>query len=126
MNAPTIAVVDDDDSVRAALDNLLRSMGMTVVTFGSAEEFLDSPRRDEVSCLVADVQMPGMGGLALHRQLAAESRRVPIILITAFPKDHVRREVEADGAFGYLAKPFESASLLACIDRALDEGHTGA
>ena len=66
--------------------------------------------------------MPGMGGLDLHRRLAASARRLPVILITAFPKEYVRREVEAAGAFGYLAKPFESDRLLECIGRALEAG----
>jgi FixJ family two-component response regulator len=117
---PTIAVVDDDDSVRSALDNLLRSVGLAVTTFGSAEDFLASPAVRAVACLVADVQMPGMSGLDLQRRLAAAEDSPPVILITAFPQDHAQRQAEADGAFGYLAKPFDGGRLLECIGRALE------
>lgn len=117
---PTIVVVDDDDSVRSALDNLLRSVGLAVATFGSAEDFLASSACHEAACLVADVQMPGMSGLDLQRRLAGASEKAPpVILITAFPQEHARRQAEAEGAFGYLAKPFDGGHLLECIDRAL-------
>jgi FixJ family two-component response regulator len=116
---PTIAVVDDDGAVRAALDNLLQSLGLGVVVFASAEEFLASPACRSAACLIADVQMPGMSGIDLQRHLAASGNRLPIILVTAFPKEQVRAQAEREGAYGYFAKPFEGRQLIACIERAL-------
>ena len=121
-NVPTIAVVDDDEAVRSALDNLLRSFGLAVAAFASAEEFLASPVRGAASCLIADMQMPGMSGLDLQRHLATSGNRVPVILITAFPREHVRQQAEAQGVFGFFAKPFEGRPLMECIERALDGG----
>ncbi len=96
--APLVAVVDDDESVREALGNLLMSMGLEVQTFGTAEDFLASPLRYSTACLVSDIQLPGMGGLELQRRIAADGASLPIILITAFPRDHVRRQAEQQGA----------------------------
>jgi FixJ family two-component response regulator len=117
--APTVAVVDDDDAVRGALSNLLSSLGLAVVTFASAEAFLASPACAEAACLIADIQMPGMSGLDLQRQLAGSGNRMPVILITAFPLDHVRRQAEAEGAAGFFAKPFDARLMIDCIERAL-------
>jgi FixJ family two-component response regulator len=116
---PTIAVVDDDEAVRVALGNLLRSLGLGVAAFGSAEEFLASPARRIASCLIADVQMPGMSGLDLQRHLATIGNRVPVILITAFPREHIRQQAEAEGAIGFFAKPFDGGLMIECIERAL-------
>ena len=117
--APTVAVVDDDDAVRDALSNLLSSLGLSVATFASAEAFLASPAGVEAACLIADIQMPGMSGLDLQRHLADSGNRLPVILITAFPRDHVRQQAEAAGAFGFFAKPFEGGPMIACIERAI-------
>lgn len=116
---PIIAVVDDDEAVRSALDNLLQSLGLTVATFASAEEFLASSVCSSAACLIADVQMSGMSGIDMQRHLVTCGNSVPVILMTAFPQDHVRRRAEADGAFGYFAKPFESRDLIDCLERAL-------
>lgn len=116
---PTIAVVDDEECVRAAVANLLQSLELTVVTFGSAEEFLASPACTTAACLITDIQMPGMSGLDLQRHLAASGNRIPVILMTAFPKQQARQQACADGAVGYLAKPFESRRLIELIDRVL-------
>ena len=116
---PTVAVVDDDDAVRDALSNLLSSLGLTVTTFASAEAFLASPACVEAACLIADIQMPGMSGLDLQRHLADSGNRLPVILITAFPRDHVRQQAELAGAFGFFAKPFEGGPMIACIERAI-------
>ena len=118
---PTVAVVDDDDAVRDALSNLLSSLGLTVATFDCAEAFLASPACVEAACLIADIQMPGMSGLDLQRHLADGGNRLPVILITAFPREHVRQQAEAAGAFGFFAKPFEGAPMIACIERAIRE-----
>ncbi len=116
---PTIAVVDDDDSVRAALGNLLQSLDLAVASFESAEAFLSSPAPDGVACVITDMQMPGMSGLDLQRHLASTGNRVPVILITAFPREHIRAQAEAQGVLGYFAKPFESRLLIDCIEKAL-------
>ena len=115
----TVAVVDDDEAVRHALSNLLASLDLGVATFASAEAFLASPACRDAACLIADVQMPGMSGLDLQRHLAESGNRLPVILITAFPQEHVRRQAEAEGAFGFFAKPFEGGLMIQCIERAL-------
>jgi FixJ family two-component response regulator len=115
----TVAVVDDDEAVRHALSNLLASLDLGVATFASAEAFLASPVCRDAACLIADVQMPGMSGLDLQRHLAVSGNRLPVILITAFPQDHVRRQAEAEGAFGFFAKPFDGRLMIECIERAL-------
>lgn len=114
----TVAVVDDDEAVRDALSNLLASLDLGVATFASAEDFLASPACRAAACLITDVQMPGMSGLDLQRHLAARNR-IPVILITAFPRDHLRQQAEAEGAIGFLAKPFEGRLMIDCIERAL-------
>jgi FixJ family two-component response regulator len=118
---PTIAVVDDDEAVRDALGNLLASLDLGVATFASAEEFLASPAAAAAACLITDVQMPGMSGLELQRHLADRGNRMPVILITAFPHDYVRRQAEAEGAAGFFAKPFDARLMIDCIERALLE-----
>jgi FixJ family two-component response regulator len=115
----TVAVVDDDEAVRDALGNLLASLDLGVATFASAEEFLASPASVGAACLITDVQMPGMSGLDLQRHLTTNGSRMPVILITAFPRDHVRQQAEAEGAFGFFAKPFEGRLMIDCIERAL-------
>jgi FixJ family two-component response regulator len=115
----TVAVVDDDEAVRDALSNLLASLDLGVATFASAEEFLASSACSVAACLITDVQMPGMSGLDLQRHLIENGNRIPVILITAFPRDHVRQRAEADGAFGFFAKPFDGGRMIDCIERAL-------
>ena len=115
----TVAVVDDDEAVRGALSNLLASLDLGVATFASAEAFLASPACRDAACLIADVQMPGMSGLDLQRHLSESGNRLPVILITAFPQEHVRRQAEAEGAFGFFAKPFDGGLMIQCIERAL-------
>ena len=115
----TVAVVDDDEAVRDALSNLLASLDLGVATFASAEEFLASSACHVAACLITDVQMPGMSGLDLQRHLIGNGNRIPVILITAFPRDHVRQQAEADGAFGFFAKPFDGGLMINCIERAL-------
>lgn len=114
-----ISIVDDDESVREATKGLVRSLGYGAVTFASAEEFLGSDRLRETSCLITDVQMPGIDGVELQKRLLADGHRVPIIFITAFPEQRIRDHVLARGAFGLLSKPFSDESLIGCLDRAL-------
>ena len=115
---PSIAVVEDDDSVREATIGLLRSNGFIAKGFPSADEFLNSNRIRITSCLIADVQMPGMSGLALYGSLVASGTPIPTILITAYPDDAVRARALNAGVTAYLVKPFSENDLLACIDTA--------
>ena len=117
---PQISVVDDDESMREAIRGLMRSLGYKAQAFRSAEEFLTSRQVPHTSCLIADVQMPGMTGLELHRHLVASGKTIPTILITAYPDDSVRERALRDGVVGYLSKPFDENDLLACIRSSLD------
>ena len=119
-----ISVIDDDASVRAATNNLLRSHGYTVHTFASAEEFLRSAHLNDTSCVIADVQMPDMSGLELLTAMRAQGYRVPFIFITAFPDKAVRTRALKAGAICFLAKPFAGPILINCLATAL-EGHRG-
>ena len=116
---PLISIVDDDESMREALKGLMRSLGYTAEAFASAAEFLNSRRVPRTSCLIADVMMPGMTGVELHRHLVTSGKTIPTILITAHPDDSVRERALADGVIGYLSKPFSEHDLLACIRSSL-------
>lgn len=115
-----ISIIDDDDSVRAATASLVRSLGFKTRTFASADEFLDSPRAYDSDCVITDVQMPGMGGLELQSRLMAEGHDMPLIFMTAFPEERVRRQAMSAGAVGFLGKPFDGNDMIACIERALN------
>ena len=119
-----LSVIDDDASVRAATDNLLRSLGYAVRTFVSAEEFLGSARLNDTSCVIADVQMPGMSGVDLQARLLTEGYRVPFIFMTAFPEETIRARALKAGAICFLTKPFDRLTLIRCLDTAL-ERHGG-
>ena len=121
-----ISVIDDDASVRAATNNLLRSHGYTVHTFASAEEFLRSAHINDTSCVIADVQMPAMSGVELLMLMRARGFRVPFIFITAFPDESVRARVLKAGAIGFLAKPFAAPTLINCLATALEGNRGGA
>jgi FixJ family two-component response regulator len=116
---PVISVVDDDASVRTATARLLRSLGFAAPTFTSANEFLQSPRVGDTSCLIVDVQMPGMSGVELQDYLIAQGHGTPIIFITAFPEDSIRERAMNAGAICFLSKPFDGSRLIECVDRAL-------
>jgi FixJ family two-component response regulator len=114
-----IAIVDDDASVRGAATNLFRSMGFPVMAFASAEEFLKSGAIETASCLVLDVQMPGMGGLSLQDHLAAMGCDIPIVFVTGYPDETVRAKALKAGAVCFLAKPFSEEELLDGLRSAL-------
>lgn len=116
---PVISIIDDDPSVRLATDGLVRSLGYQAVTFASAEDFLQSDHIDDTSCLITDVQMPGLSGVELQSVLNARGTRLPIIFITAFPEDRIRRCVLEAGAVGFLSKPFEESVLIEHLETAL-------
>jgi FixJ family two-component response regulator len=118
-NTPVISIIDDDGSVRSAVGSLVRSLGFIARTFASAEEFLQSPHVNDTSCLITDVQMPGMSGLELQDRVSAEGHRIPFIFITAFPEERMRTRAMEAGALGFLSKPFDSQNLIKVIDKAL-------
>ena len=120
-----IAIVDDDHSVREALTSLVRSLGYVAVAFECAEDLLKSKRRRGVSCLIADVQMPGMTGVELHNRLVASGEPIPTVLITAFPDERSRERALQAGVIGYLTKPFSEDDLLACIRSTLGRREAG-
>lgn len=112
---PLIACVDDDLSAREALKGFLKAFGFTAEIFSSAEEFLQSARLDETSCLVTDIHLPGMSGLQLQNHLAASGYRIPIIVITGLSDDRARERALRGGAVCFLHKPFAKQDFLACI-----------
>jgi FixJ family two-component response regulator len=114
-----IVIIDDDAAVREATGSLFRSMGFTALAFSSAEEFLRSGDAERTSCLVVDVQMPGMGGLKLQSHLAAAGRRIPIVFITAYSDEAVRATALNAGAVCFLSKPFNERDLLKGLRSAL-------
>jgi FixJ family two-component response regulator len=117
---PVISIVDDDASVREATKGLVRSLGYAAATFASAEEFLSSDRLLDTSCLITDVQMPGVSGIELQSRLAAEGRRMPVIFVTAYPEERIRARALEAGALGFLSKPFRDECLIDCLEKALD------
>jgi FixJ family two-component response regulator len=123
---PLIAIIDDDASVRATTDSLVRSLGYVVFTFASAEDFLRSNRLDDLACVIADVQMPGMSGVELQAHLIARGSRVPFIFFTAFPDEQLRAQALKAGAICYLTKPFDGDSLVQGLQVALKTHDGGA
>jgi FixJ family two-component response regulator len=114
-----IVIVDDDDGVRSATSNLLRALGHRVAAFATAEAFLKSEQLSATSCLLTDVQMPGMNGLELLERVKSGGHGFPVIVITAFPDDRVRDRAMQLGAASFLRKPFSKQSLTDCIESAL-------
>src|SRR5258706_3788154 len=110
-----VAVLDDDASVRSALQGLLKAVGLPAQTFASAEEFLKSAQRSQIACLIADIRMPGMSGLELQAKLNAEHWRIPIIFITAHGDAKMRMQALRAGAVKVLSKPFDDEALPASI-----------
>jgi FixJ family two-component response regulator len=115
-----ISIVDDDQSVRDGVVDLVRAMGFNAMAFERAENFLESTHLDKTSCLITDMRMPGIGGLQLHDRLAASGKRIPTIMITAFPEEADRVRARQAGVVCYLAKPFDDRELAACIRSALE------
>jgi FixJ family two-component response regulator len=119
LKKPLISIVDDDQSARESLVDFVKSMGFTAEAFPSAEEFLKSKLLRDTSCLIADVQMPGITGLELHTSMIRSNRAIPTILITAFPNEKDRAAAQKSGVTSYLIKPFNDEDLLASIRSAL-------
>jgi FixJ family two-component response regulator len=118
-NKKVVAIVDDDEAVRVALEGLLRSAGLTARTFESAETFIESGQQLQTSCLIADIRMPGMSGLELQAKLNAEHCRIPIVFITAHGDAQMRMQALRAGAVEFLAKPFNDEALLESVRAAL-------
>ena len=114
-----VAVVDDDQSVRESLPDLLNEFGYLARAFSSAEDFLASDSLDQIGCLFLDVAMPGMTGPDLQRELKQQGKKIPIVFITANRDEAVRSRVLANGAVGYLYKPFSDTVLLEALQSAL-------
>jgi FixJ family two-component response regulator len=117
---PLIAIVDDDESVQSALQELVESDGFSAKTFGSAEQFLESGSQRKVACLITDIRMTGMSGLDLMAKLKADGYRIPTIFITAHGDSRVRIQAMREGAVEFLMKPFDDQVLLSRLRAALD------
>src|SRR4051812_12594923 len=116
---PLVSVVDDDESVRESLPDLLREFGFRVETFASAEEFLASESLGQTRCLLLDIAMPGMSGPALQEELTRQGRPIPIVFITANADENLRPHLLEAGAVECLFKPFSESALLAAVTLAL-------
>jgi FixJ family two-component response regulator len=114
-----ISIVDDDESVREALEGLIESLGFRVRAFASAIEFLASADIGDTRCMIADVHMPHMSGVELFRRLTERGHAIPTILITAYPDDAVRDRALADGVLCYMSKPFDDNALIAYVRSAV-------
>lgn len=119
VNGPLISVVDDDQSVRESLPDLLKEFGFSARAFSSAEEFLASNHLNQTRCLILDVAMPGLSGPDLQRELKHRRQEIPIVFITAQRDEHVRPRLLAEGAVECLFKPFSDSDLLAALNNAL-------
>jgi FixJ family two-component response regulator len=115
-----VAIVDDDGSMRSAIQGLLKSAELPAQSFASAEEFLNSGQRHEIACLITDIRMPGMSGLELQTKLNTEGRRIPIIFITGHGDERLRMQALRAGAVEFLAKPFDDEVLLESVRAALE------
>ena len=114
-----VSVVEDDRFFRESMRRLMRSLGYAVEAFSSAGDFLASPRLVETACLIADVHMPAMTGVELHRQLIKVGYAIPTILLTAYPNDVERARALDDGVVCYLRKPVDEKHLMRCLRAAL-------
>src|SRR5947208_5961077 len=115
-----VAIVDDDELMRSALQGMLKSVGVPSQVFASAEEFLKSGQQQQTACLIADIRMPGMSGLELQARLNAEHCRIPTIFITAHGDTKMRLQALRAGAVEFMAKPFNDEALLESVRAALE------
>ena len=119
-DAKLIAIVDDDEAIRSALEGLMRAAGLQARSFASAEEFLESGLHPKTGCLIADIRMPRMSGLELQAKLNSENCRIPTIFITAHGDESMRMQALRAGAVEFLAKPFDDDALLDSVRAALE------
>src|ERR1700737_1196708 len=115
-----VAILDDDESMRSALQGLLKAVGLPAQAFASAEDFLKSGQQHQTACLIADIRMPGMSGLELQAHLNAERCRIPTIFITAHGDTKMRMQALREGAVEFLSKPFDDEALLGSVRAALE------
>ena len=115
-----VAILDDDELMRSALQGLLKAVGLPAESFASAEEFLNSGQQHQVACLITDIRMPGMSGLELQAKLNAERCKIPIIFITAHGDAKMRLQALRAGAVEFLAEPFDGEALLESVRAALE------
>jgi FixJ family two-component response regulator len=120
--ASLVSVVEDDRFFRQSMTRLMRSLGYSVAAFPTPADFLASPSLVETACLIADVHMPGMTGLELHRRLIEAGYAIPTILVTAYPDEDVKARALKDGVICYLRKPVDQEHLLRCLRAALQPG----
>jgi FixJ family two-component response regulator len=120
INAGLVAIVDDDESMRTAIQDLLSSVGVKARSFASAEEFLLSGQQNEFACLISDIRMRGMTGLELQAKLVAQGCRIPIIFITAYGNTRMRLQALSAGAVEFLGKPFDDERLIGTVRAALN------
>ena len=116
-----VSIVDDDESLRRSLRNLLGSVGFRVETFASAEAFLQSIHQEQTGCLVLDLRMPGMNGLELLSHLSGMGSRIPAVILTAHSDDEARQRSLESGAVAFLSKPFSGKALLDAVRTAIDQ-----
>jgi FixJ family two-component response regulator len=121
-NSALISIIEDDEPFRESMRMLITALGYAVEAFPSAANFLDSPRLAETACLVADVQMPGMTGIELHRHLVDAGYAIPTILVTAYPNEAARTRALKNGVVCYLRKPVDDDQLERCLRSALQLG----
>ena len=115
-----VAVIEDDESYRVAVERLLKSAGVAVESFGSAEAFLNSGQQEETGCLISDIRMPGMSGLELQSKLNSDHCPIPTIFITAHGDEKMRLQAMRGGAVKFLVKPFDGDTLLEAVRAALN------
>lgn len=120
VNSRSVAIVDDDELMRGALQGLLKEAGLPARAFPSAEEFLNSAALNRSSCLIVDVRLPGMSGLELQARLREEQTEIPIIFITAHGDERMRTQALRAGAADFLSKPFDDEALLRSVRAALE------
>ena len=118
--APLISIVDDDALARDGIRELVDSLGYNSATFMSAEHFLEDGMIAETTCLITDLQMPGLSGLDLQQALRSQGYHTPVILITAYPNEKHRTRALGNGAVGFLSKPFDERSLIECLTVAIE------
>ena len=115
-----IAIVDDDELVRSALEGLMKAAGFTALAFASGEEFLNSGQLERTACLIADIRMPGMSGLELQSKLSKDHHKIPVVFITAQGDERMRMQALRTGAVKFLTKPLDKGILLDSVRAALD------
>jgi FixJ family two-component response regulator len=114
-----ISIIDDDLLVRESIADLISSLGHEALIFGSAQQFLASGCLKDTACIITDLHMPGLNGLDLQSRLLAEGHRIPIIFITAYPKEAARSRALTAGAVAFLSKPFEENALISSVETAV-------